>query len=451
MRKAALSRVEALVWRKGPSELGPRPSVRFWLPPVFKVWATFLFGPFLLSRLKHLGLTDATLCFGEIGLWLFADSKQVCNGEIKNACPHYNWTIYCSCRINVFFLHLRATLIKLRLSLCACSVYLCVGRFFSPCCWGVWLILLLFPKVILRFLQPLSFKISHSWRDFHLPLISRRLLRQRCAPLLPPQVTRTRSVNHLDANRKSQATVELRAPSPLEKFGLRVRENQRAAMGVLPQVEQMLPVISIQSLQPLTFPQTRAFACCAQARRCAGNQNQAWEGNLIIPPSEMVGRSCSFLCSVRQPCDLRPDTLSARCSCVATVTRKKEVPTVGTHSVNPLPCSPREAAQLRQVLMRPTGWGGATRSEVHFEQNVAANTQTPRRKAPRATAPPTSWLWGNRAPPQRPVFIIIDVCCYFNVVVILLFKQFCCCCTTLSQPGSTMNGVFRKAPEPSEE
>lgn len=132
------------------SELGTRTLVSFWLQQVFKVWASFLF---LLSRLKHLGWTDATLCFGEIGLWLFTDNTQVCNGEVKEVRPHYNWTIYCSCRINVFFFNLPATLIKLWLSLCTCSVYLCVGRFF-PCCWRVWLILLLFQKVLLRLHQP---------------------------------------------------------------------------------------------------------------------------------------------------------------------------------------------------------------------------------------------------------------------------------------------------------
>lgn len=152
----------------------------FWLQQVFKVWGTFLFGPFLLSGLKHLGLTDAALCFGEIGLWVFTDNTQVCNGEVKNACPHYNWTIYCNCRINVFFFNLPSTLIKL----CACSVYLCAACLFL-CCWRVWLILLLFQKVLLRLLQPLSFKISRSWRDFHLPLIIRRLLPQTALSFSP--------------------------------------------------------------------------------------------------------------------------------------------------------------------------------------------------------------------------------------------------------------------------
>lgn len=85
-----------------------------------------------------------------------------------------------------FSLTLSATLIKLRLSLYNCSVYLCVEHFFPHCCRRVSLILLLFQKVILRSLPPLSFKISHSWRDFNLTLI----IRQLSAPL-PPQVTRT--------------------------------------------------------------------------------------------------------------------------------------------------------------------------------------------------------------------------------------------------------------------
>lgn len=40
-------------------------------------------GPFLRSRLLHFGLTDATLCWNEIGLWVYSGSTQVHNGEVK--------------------------------------------------------------------------------------------------------------------------------------------------------------------------------------------------------------------------------------------------------------------------------------------------------------------------------------------------------------------------------
>lgn len=57
-------------------------------------------GPFLLSRLLRFGLTDATLCWNEIGLWVYSGNTQVHNGEVKmmeekvmvceEPCPHYN-------------------------------------------------------------------------------------------------------------------------------------------------------------------------------------------------------------------------------------------------------------------------------------------------------------------------------------------------------------------------
>lgn len=266
------------------SELGSRTLVSFWLQQVFKVWGSFLF---LLSRLKHLGWTDATLCFGEIGLWLFTDNTQVCNGEVKEVRPHYNWTIYCSCRINVFFFNLPATLIKLWLSLCAPVLFIYAWGAFPPFCWKVWLILFLFQKVILRLHQPPlrlavpgeTFICVSLWEDL--------CLRQLPAPL-PPQVLRTRSANHADANRSSQMTVE-------QRFTLSGRfgpcENPRSTRtcccgplwALLPQVEveQMLPVVSTQSLQALTF-RTCTFIFCAQARRWARNQHQAWDGNPVI-------------------------------------------------------------------------------------------------------------------------------------------------------------------------
>lgn len=76
-------------------------------------WKSRYLGPVgIRSRLLHFGLTDATLCCGEIGLLLYSGSTQVHNGEGKNdgrkvmvceeLCPHYNWTICSCCRISLF-------------------------------------------------------------------------------------------------------------------------------------------------------------------------------------------------------------------------------------------------------------------------------------------------------------------------------------------------------------
>ncbi len=165
-------------------------------------------GSFLSSRLLHFGLTDATLCWNEIGLWVYSGNTQVHNSEVKMmeekwwfvkshvliiieqfiavvGLVYFPWT---NTHSSVPWLNCGPAC-----SQCTRAVYLCVQWFFLRC-WSVLVIPLLFRKVILRSLLPLSVKISHSWRDFHLPLIIRLLLpfagRAALSTSLPSKVKR---------------------------------------------------------------------------------------------------------------------------------------------------------------------------------------------------------------------------------------------------------------------
>lgn len=241
---------------------------------------------------------------------------------------------------------------------------LCVGRFF-PFCWRVWLILLLFQKVILRLHQPPlrlaipreTFICFSLWEDF--------CLRQLSAPL-PPQVLRTSIIRTLTEGLSWQFSSA--SPSVEGLDLVRIRGPCGCAAAHCGFSFDGWSRCCLSSLLSRCNSWPLEHAHLSFVLRPGGVPETNIRPEMEIPSfsCETVGRSSFFLCLVRQPVIsgliwyLLTAAVLQRSHTKRKFQQSEDAEWICMWASFESACSLREAACLFQILVWPTCWSGST-------------------------------------------------------------------------------------------